>query len=60
MFLPTCVLLLLEIHKEAINLVDVNDLNYWKGNALALEAYFNFCLLAINTHYVNEKVLILM
>jgi len=58
--LPTCVLLLLEIHKEAINLVDVNDLNYWKGNTLALEAYFTFCLLAINTHYVNEKVLILL
>ena len=60
-FLPTCVLLLLEIHKEAINLVDVNDLICWKGNALALKAtYFTFCLLTISTHCVNEEVLILM
>jgi hypothetical protein len=60
-FLPTCALLLWEIHKEAANLVNVNDLKYWKGNALALEAtYFTLCLLTINTHCVNEKVLILM
>jgi len=59
-FLPTCVLLLSEIHEEAINLVDVTDLNYWKGNVLALEAaYFTFCLLTINVHYGNKEVLVL-
>lgn len=61
MFLPTFVLLVSEIHKEAIILVDVNDVNYWKGNTLALEAnFFNFCFLSINTHYVHDEAVILM
>jgi hypothetical protein len=49
-YLPTCVLLLSEIHKEAIILVDVKDVNYWKGIILALEAtFFIFCFLS-KTH----------
>jgi hypothetical protein len=57
-FLPTCISLLFAIHKAAIVLVDVTEVNYSKENALALvRSDICYSLSSIHKHKLHKQLI---